>query len=459
MSALTTSTTELPESRVRVEAQVSAAEVEKSLERAARSLGRDMRIPGFRKGKVPAGLIIQRVGREVVLDEAIRETLPRWYVDAIDEAGIAPVGDPNLDVGDLPQPGEPLSFSIEIGVLPAAKLGTYKGVEVGRADASAGDDAIDAEIEALRERAARLETIERAAGMGDFVVADFVGSIDGENFAGGEGRDQMLELGSGRFIPGFEEQLQGATAGEERTIDVPFPDDYQAEHLAGKNAQFAVTVKEVKEKKLPEIDDDFASESAGFDTLDELREDIAMRIREKEEERIERSFRELALDAVVAEAEIDVPDALVEARARELWDRMMHQLSHQGISKEMYMQMAGGREEEELLAEARPDAEQQLRREAVLTAIVAAEKIEITDDELLEALAATAEAQETSPKKLIERLKSAGRIDEAREDLAQRRAIDLVVESAQAISVDEAQSKDKLFTPESDESPAGAAGA
>lgn len=452
MSALTTTTTELPESRVRVEAQVSADEVEKSLERAARAIGRDMRIPGFRKGKVPAPVIIQRVGREAVLDEAVRDGISRWYVDAIDEAGISPVGDPDLDIGDLPGAGEPLSFTIEIGVLPPAKLGTYKGVEVGRAEPAAADEDVQAELDTLRERSGTLETADRPAQMGDFTVIDFLGKKDGVPFEGGEGRDFPLELGSGRFIPGFEEQLQGASAGEERVVEVTFPEDYQAEHLAGEAVTFEVTVKEVKEKKLPELDDEFAETAAGFDSLDELKEDIASRLREREEERIERAFRDAALDAVVAEATIEIPDALVEARGKELWDRMLHQLSHQGISKEIYLQISQ-KTEEELLAEARPDAEVQLRREAVLKAIVEAEKFDISDDDLLEALAPTAEAQQTKPKKLLERLKSSGRIDEAREDLAQRRALDLVTDEAVAISVAEAEKQGKPFTPEREAEP------
>ena len=452
MSALTTTTTELPESRVRVEAQVSPDEVQKSLERAARAIGRDMRIPGFRQGKVPAPVIIQRVGREVVLDEAVRDTIPKWYVDAIDEAGISPVGDPDLDIGDLPEVGEPLSFTIEIGVLPEAKLGTYKGVEVGRAEPAAADEDVQAELDQLRERSGTLETADRPAKTGDFTVIDFLGKKDGEPFEGGEGRDFPLELGSGRFIPGFEEQLEGASAGDEVLVELTFPEDYQAENLAGEAVTFEVTVKEVKEKKLPELDDEFAETAAGFDSIDELREDIASRLREREEERIERAFRDAALDAAVAEATIELPDALIEARAKELWERMLHQLSHQGISKEIYLQISQ-KTEEELLAEARPDAETQLKRDAVLKAIVAAEGFDITDEDLLEALEPTAQAQQTKPKKLLDKLKSSGRVDEAREDLAQRRALDLVADEAVAISVAEAQKQGKPFTPEREEEP------
>ena len=427
-----TTVTELPESRVRVEAEVPAEEVQRRVEQAAKAIGRDLRIPGFRKGKVPPPVVIRRVGREVVLDQAVRDSLGRWYVDAVDEASIRPVGDPNLDLPEaLPAEGEPLAFSFEIGVRPKAELGSYKGLDVERREANAGDEAVDEEITQLRDRLARLETHEGTAENGDFVVMDYVGSIDGEQFEGGEGRDQLLELGSGRLIPGFEEQLTGASAGEERKVEVTFPADYGAEHLAGKDAVFEVTVKEVKRKQLPELDDDFAVEAAGFDTLDELREDIRKRLTDAESEAIDREFREAVLDAAVAEATIDVPDALVEARARELWDNMLHSLSHRGISRDAYLQIAG-KSEEELLEEAKPDAEQALKREAVLTAIVEAEEIEVADEEVLEAIGDSAEAGNTKPQKLLDRLRSEGRLDAVKEDMAARKAVDLLVENAKS---------------------------
>jgi trigger factor len=446
-AAVKTSVTELPESRVRVEAEIPPEELERRMEATARQLAQNMRMPGFRKGKVPAPVVIQRVGREAVLDETVRGALGRWYLDAIDAAGIHPVGDPNLDLGDLPAQGQPLTFTIEIGVRPTATLGDYKGIEVGKREAAADDEAVSAEIEALRERNARLETVDDPAGDGDFVVMDYVGTIDGEPFAGGEGRDQLIELGSGRLVPGFEDQLAGAKAGEERTVTITFPDDYGAEELAGKEAQFAVTVKEVKRKDLPELDDDFASDAAGFDTLDELREDVAAKLREADESRIEAEFREAVLDAVVKEAKVDVPEALVEARAQELWERMLHSLGHQGISKEAYLRIAG-QTEEELLAQARPDAEQALRREAVIAAVIEAEGIEPSEGDVLDALQATAAREGTTPEKLRDRLEKAGRLDDLREDLAQRAAIDLLANEATPISVEQAKARDKLWTPE-----------
>jgi trigger factor len=455
-SPVSATVTELPESRVRVQAEVPAQEVEKRVAAAARQLARGLRVPGFRAGKAPPPIVIRRVGREAVLDEALRESLSGWYTAAIDAAGVVPIGEPDLDMGELPREGEPLRFSIEIGVRPKAELGEYKGLEVGRRDAQVADEDVQAELDRMRERSAKLDTVERAAGRGDFVVMDYLGTLDGEPFDGGEGRDQMVELGSGRLIPGFEEQLEGASAGEERTVNVTFPDDYGAEHLAGQEAQFAVTVKEVKAKELPELDDELAAE-AGFDTLDELREDIRERLAERQATQIEAEFREAALDSAVQNAKVDVPDALVEARARELWDSMLHQLAHQGISREAYMRISG-RSEDEIVEQGKPDAERALRREAVLAAIAAAEGLEPTEEDMLEAVQAAApRGERVSPKKLLERLRSNGRLDALRDDLSQRKALELVAESATPISVEQAKARDKLWTPGSDD-PGGGSG-
>ena len=448
--SVSTSVTELPESRVRVEAQVPPEEVEKSIAQAARALGRNLRVPGFRAGKAPAPVVIKRVGRDAVLDEAVRDSIGAWYSAAIDDAAIVPVGEPELDMGALPGQGQPLTFSIEIGVRPRAELGEYKGLEVGRRDPEASDEQVDEEIHRLRERAGRLETVDRPAAEGDFVVMDYKGTLDGEPFAGGEGRDQMVELGSGRLVPGFEEQLTGAKAGDEKTLKIDFPDDYGAPELAGQAAEFAVSVKEVKAKELPEVDDELAAE-AGFDTLDELRGDIRERLSEVERQRIEAEYREAALDSAVANAKLDVPDALVAARSRELWDQMSHSLSHQGISKDMYLQISG-RSEDDIVEEGKADAERQIKREAVLAAIAEAEgdAVAPTDEEVLEALERAAPSERTSAKKLLERMKSAGRLDAFKADLAQRKALDLIAESAKPISVEQAQARDKLWTPGSD---------
>jgi trigger factor len=441
-----TSVTELPESRVRVQAEVPAEEVERRVLQTARELGRSMRIPGFRKGKVPPPVVIGRLGRDAVLDETLRSALSAWYADAIDGAGITPVGDPELSVPDeLPDEGQPLSFSIEVGVRPRAALGTYKGLEVGRREPWADEKLVDEELERLRDRIATLETVERAAASGDQVVIDYEGTTDGDPFPGSEGRDQLLELGTGRLLPGFDEQLTGASAGDHRTIEVTFPDG----ELAGKQATFDVTVKEVKAKRLPELDDDFAVE-VGFDTLAELRDDIATRIKEADEAAVEREYRQAVLDAAVAEAKIDVPPKLIHARAHELVHQTFDALGRQGISREAYLRIAG-KDEEELAKDTEPEAEAILKREAVLAAVVDAEQIEPSDEELLEAIRPIAERDNQKPEKVLQRLRDRGRLGPLTEDISSRQALELLVSEAKPISVEQAKARDKLWTPEKGE--------
>ena len=390
-AAVKTSVTELPDSRVRVEAEVPPEEIERRMQATARQLGQNLRMPGFRKGKVPPPVVIQRIGRESVLDETVRGAMGRWYLEAIDAAGIHPVGDPDLDLGDLPGEGQPLTFTIEIGVRPTATLGEYKGVEVGKREPAADDEAVDAELEALRERSARLETAEDAAAdKGDFVVMDYVGSIDGENFAGGEGRDQLVELGSGRLVPGFEEQLMGAKAGDERTVDRQLPRRLRrgrAGRQGGRSSRSRS--RRSSARTCPRSTTTSPPTRPASTRLAELREDIMAKLREADESRVEAEFREAVLDAVVADSKVEVPATLVDARAQELWERMLHSLSHQGITKEAYLRIAG-REEDEILEEAKPDAEQALRREAVIAAVVEAEGIEPSEGDVLDALQTTA---------------------------------------------------------------------
>jgi len=449
-SGVKTKTTDLPDSRVRVEVEVSTDALERELKSAASELGREMRVPGFRSGKVPPEVVLRQVGREAVLDEAVRRGLPGWYEEALADAGVQTVGDPQVDLSDLPEKGAPLAFTIEVGVVPPAKLGDYKGIEVGRREPKVDDQEVQAELERLRESLASLETVDRAASEGDFVVMDYVGSVDGEVFEGGEGRGQVIELGSGRLIPGFEEQLKGASGGDERTVEVTFPDDYPAEQLAGKDASFAVDVKEVKEKRLPELDDDFAVEAGGFDSLDELRSEIESRIAQAEERAIEAEFREAAVDAVDANSQIEVPKELVHSKAHEMWHRTARRLAAQGINPEQYLQMTG-KEEEELVVESEPEAETALRREAVLAAIVEAEGIEVSDGEIEQALRSSAppDASDKQLKRALKRARSQGADEALREDIAMRKAVDLVVENATPIEAERAAAREKLWTPES----------
>lgn len=438
MSALKTTTTDLGDSRLRVDVEVDPEAVEREVADAAGVIGRDLKIPGFRKGKVPPQVVLRQIGRGAVLEEAVRRGLGDWYEQAVREAGIAPVGDPKLDVSDLPEKGEPLAFNFEVGVRPAAELGDWRGIEVERPEAAATDEEVQAEIDRMRESLASLEAVERAAAGGDFVVMDFVGSVDGEPFEGGEARGFLLELGSGRLIEGFETQLEGAAAGDERTVEVTFPEDYQAEHLASKDASFAVTVKEVKEKQLPELDDELAVEAGGFDTLDELREDVATKIREAKESTVERDFREAAVDAVAAQATVEIPHDLVHAKAHEMWHQTTHRLQQQGLDPAQYLQLVN-KTSEELIVESEPDAERALRREAALAAIVESERVEVDDEELFEVLreASTEPGKQPPSDKALQRsLKKArarGGDLALREDIAMRKAVDLIVDAVEPV--------------------------
>jgi trigger factor len=471
---LTTTVSELPESRVRVRVRVAPEEIEHGMERQARQLGQRLKMSGFRRGKVPAPLVIQRVGRETVFEEAVRSSLGGWYASAIDSAGIVPVGDPGVELGEAPAQGEPFEFSIEVGVLPKARLGQYKGLEVGRPEATVSEQNIDEEVQRLRERLARLEDVDERAERADFVVIDYSASAEGKPLSGGQARDQLVELGNGRLLPSLEQGLVGARAGEQRTVAVTFPDDYPNTDLAGRSASFDVTVKQVKRKQLPEVDEDFAADT-GFDSIAELREDIARQLGAVEEERADREFREAALDEAAAQADVTVPPALADARAKEMWERTLRALERQGISREAYLKISS-RREEDLLAELAPAAEQALRREAVITAVVQAEGISADDDELLEMVRAATAARgaaghehahgdhdhqhqdgghvpapnddDRDSAKLMAELRRSGRLEELREELAASKAVDLIVSEARPIAGERARARAKLWTPE-----------
>ena len=452
-----TTVEKLSPTRDKLTITVTPDELKPSIDHAYSHIAESVNIPGFRKGKVPPPVVIRRLGRDAVFDEALRSSLSEWYIDAIDTAGIAPIGEPDINFSeDVPDQGQPLAFSIEIGVRPTAKLGDYKGLEVGRREPTVADADVDAELDRLRDRVATLDTVERPAQRGDFVVLDYLGKVDDEPFPGGEGRDQLIELGSGRLIEGFEEQLTGASAGDEVTVNVTFPADYVPE-LAGKDATFDVSVSEVKAKRLPEIDDDFASEASEFDTVAELREDIASRLRHQDEHAVEREFEQAVLEAAANEAEVELPERLIHARAHEMLEQTFSALARQGIDKDTYLKIAG-KDEEELAHEAEPEAAAALRREAVLAAVVAAEQIHPSDEELLEALTPASERDGSDPAELMERLRKAGRLEELRDDVATTQAAELLVREASPISVEQAKARQKLWTPGKDEAEAAPAG-
>ena len=416
-----------------------------------------MRVPGFRKGKVPPQVVLQQVGREAVLDEAVRSGLPEWYEAAVHSAGLAVVGSPDLNLADLPEKGDPLMFSFEVAVRPEAKLGDYKGVEApaprarGGRGGRRGRDRPPARVAGLagdrreggRRRRLRGHRLRRAP------------STARSSRAATPAASCSSWAPTG-WCPGFEEQLEGVSAGDERTVNVTFPEDYQAEHLAGKEAAFAVEVKEVKAKQLPELDDDLAVEAGGFDTLDELREDLRKRLGEAQEEAIDRDWREAAVDAAAANAEVEIPHDLVHSKAHDMWHQTAHRLQHQGLDPQQYLQFVN-KTEEELVTETEPDAERALRREAVLAAVIEAEGIEVDDDEILDTLRQSAAAEpggkEPSEKALrrsLEKARKRGQDEALREDIAMRKAVDVIVENATAVAAPTEEADSEIWTPEDD---------
>lgn len=440
-----TSVTQLGDSRVRLDVGIEPEAVEQGLERAARGLARDMKMPGFRKGKVPPQLVVQRVGREAVLEQALRDSLPGWYERALLEAGISPVGDPKLDVPSLPDAGEELSFTIEVAVRPEAKLGEYKGLEVGRPTADVPEDAVEAELDRLRESFAGLETVDRPAADGDLVLIDYSGTADGEPFEGSEATDLMVELGAESLLPEFDRALKDASAGDEVTVEVEFPADHKPDALAGTKGSFQIAVKEVREKRLPDLDDNFVSDASEFDTVQELREEIRGRIAQAVEARADSEFRDAAVDAAAAAATVDLPHELVHARAHEMWERLERSLTARNVDPQAYLQMQG-KAREELVKDLESDAERTLRREATLAAVADAEGIEISDDEMLEALRPGGEGE--SPERLLERLRANGRDALLSDELRMRKAAELIAEAATAIPQEQAAAREKLWTPE-----------
>jgi trigger factor len=442
---LKTTVEELENSRVRVEVEVPPADVAVHTQRAARALAREMRLPGFRKGKAPPSLVIQRLGFESVFEQALRDALPEWYQAAVYDSGVVPIGDPEVEVTSAPTAeGEPVEFKFEVGVRPAAELGEYLGLEVEKPDTVAPGHIIERELDRMAEGTASLDTVEREARDGDHVLVDFVGSLDGVEFEGGSATDHMIEIGSGQLIDDFEEQLVGAKAGDEVEVKVTFPEEYGAAELAGQDAVFAVTVKEVREKKLPELDDDFASENSEFDTIEELRKDIGEKMSEQAEVRAEQDFRMAAVDAAVENATVDLPDEITRGRGQERWDRVERQMAQQGMNPDTYLQMQG-KTRDEIIEESLPDAEREIKREAVLVAVADAEGIEVTDAELEEELGPVAAQERTSPEKLLERLKRDGRHQMVVADIRVRKAIDRIAESAKPVPMSAEDAVEKLW--------------
>jgi trigger factor len=447
---------ELEANRVRLTVEVPAHDVDHAFEHALSDLSQSVRLPGFRKGKAPKGLVMQRIGRDAVIEEALEHHLSGWYRRAVAVSGIDPVDRPTIDWQDEPVEGEVFSFQAEVEVKPKPEVREYKGMSGVRPPVEVPREAVDQELERLQMTVAELNPVERGAQDGDFLVIDFAGSIDGEPFEGGSGTDYGIELGSGRLISDLEQGLAGMKTGDEKDVPVTFPADYPAEHLAGQAASFHVVMKDVKERILPDLDDEFAKSVSEFDTLKELEDDITGRFREALQEESDRVFRSSVLDDLAKQLSTPLPEALVRGRMADMTRSMIESLASRGMEMSDYLRLTG-QTAEQVVEALRPQAEDAVGKDLVLEAVADAENIEITDEMVETFIREQATQGGEDPDELVTRLMGdPATLTALRIDLRLQKALDIVVDNAKEISPEQAEAREKLWTPEKESEGAAA---
>lgn len=407
--------------------EVPYEEFDKAVDQAYKRNKNKINVPGFRKGKVPRQIVEKMYGKDVFFEDAANIIIPDAYSKAYDECEEEIVSSPKIDVVQM-EADKPFIFTAEVALNPSVKLGEYKGIEIEKLDTEVTEEDIDEQIEQERNRQARIVTVEgRAIKEGDTAVIDFEGFIDGEAFEGGKGENYSLEIGSHSFIPGFEEQLIGKNAGEECDVEVTFPEDYHAENLAGKPAVFKCKIHEVKEKQLPELDEEFADD-AGFDSVEEYKEDVKKKLVEKREKESKEQKEDAVIDAIIEKAEMDIPEPMIETQQRQLIDEFAQQLSMQGLSLEQYF-MFTGMTRDMMMEQTKPRAEKKIKARLVLEAVADAEKMEVSEEEYENELKDMAESYKMEIDKLKDILAEA---DEKmiKKDLRIKKAIDFVVANA-----------------------------
>ena len=408
--------------------EVSAEELEAALQKAYQKNRKQISVPGFRKGKVPRQMIEKMYGPGVFYEDAANELIPDAYAKAADESELELVSRPEISVVQI-EKGKPFIFTAEVAVKPEVTLGDYKGIEVEKADTTATDEEVNAEIDKERESNSRTITVEdRAVQDGDMTVIDFEGFVDGVPFEGGKGTDYPLTIGSGAFIPGFEEKLIGAELGKEVDVEVTFPEEYHAKELAGKPAVFKCTVKEIKVKELPELDDDFAQDVSDFDTLEEYKADVRKKVEEKKAADAKAKKEDAVIEKIIEGATMEIPDAMVETQAERMVDEFAQRLQMQGLSMEQYMQFTGGNVQA-MVEQSKPQALKRIQSRLVLDAVVAAENLTATDEEVDAELAKMAEQYNMEVEKLKEMFAEED-LKSIRDDLAVQKAVELVTDAA-----------------------------
>lgn len=418
----------LEKSMAKLTIEVSAEEFETALDKAYKKNKNKISLPGFRKGKAPRAMIEKMYGAGVFYEDAANDLIPGAYEDAAKESELEIVAQPSIDVTQI-EKGKPFIFTATVAVKPEVTLGEYKGIEVEKKTAEVTDEELQAEIDKVRESNSRMITVDdRAVQDGDITTIDFEGFVDGEPFEGGKGEDYPLTIGSHSFIDNFEEQLIGKNIGEETEVNVTFPEQYQAEELQGKPAVFKVTIKEIKVKELPELDDDFAQDVSEFDTVDEYKEDLKKKLLENKEAALKREKEEDVVGKIIENATMEIPDPMVDTQVRQMVQEFSQRIQSQGLSLQQYMQFTG-MTPESLTSELQPQALKRIQSRLVLEAVVAAENIETSDEDLEKEIEKMAEMYQMEADKLKELVGEEEKKQIAL-DLAVQKAVELVVDAA-----------------------------
>ncbi|MDX6591898.1 MAG: trigger factor [Gaiellales bacterium] len=447
---------ELEDNRVRLTVEVPADDVDHAFDHALSDLSQSVRLPGFRKGKAPKGLVMQRLGRDAIIEEALEHHLSGWYRRAVAVAGIDPVDRPTIDWADQPAEGNTFSFQAEVAVKPRPEVKAYKGLTGVRAPVDVPREAIDGELERLRTTVAELNPVSRPAQNGDFVVIDFAGSIGGEEFEGGKEADYSFELGAGRLIEDLEKGLLGMSTGEERDVPVTFPADYPAEHLAGQEASFHIVMKDVKERVLPDPDDELAKSVSEFDTMAELEGDISKRFEEIVQQESDRLFRSTVLDDLAKQLTTELPEALVRSRMAEMTRDMINSLASRGIEMSDYLRLTG-QTADQIVEALRPQAEDSVAKDLALEAVADAEGIDITDEMVESFIREQATQGGDDPDDTVSRLMAdPATLTALRIDLRLQKALDIAADNAKEMSPEQAEAREKLWTPEKESEGAAA---
>ena len=408
--------------------EVPAEELEAALEKAYQKSKNRINIPGFRKGKAPRKMIEKMYGAGIFYEDAANILIPDAYTKAVEECEEVIVSQPEISVVQI-EKGNPFIFTAEVAVKPEVTLGDYKGLEVEKTEVSVAEEEIDKEVDKERENNSRMLDIDdRAVESGDMIKLDFEGFVDGVAFEGGKGTDYPLTIGSGSFIPGFEDQLIGAKLGEETEVNVTFPEEYQSKDLAGKAAVFKCKVNEIKVKELPEADDEFAKDVSEFDTLAEYRDDIRAKLLDRKTEEAKREKERKALDKAVENATMEIPDAMVNEQVRRIADDFARRLQAQGLSMEQYMQFTG-MTPDSYMDQVRPEALKRIKNSLVLEAVAKAENIEISDERVEEEIKKMAESYKMEPEKSKEMMGDY-EVEQLKNDLSVQAAAELISEAA-----------------------------